>query len=258
MTHSDTIIEMNNVSVRYESNQNSVQAIEKVNMEIQKGEFVCLVGPSGCGKSTLLKTIAGYLQPTEGEVLMHGEAIQGPDWKRGVVFQSPTLYPWLTIEDNIRFGPTVRHLDEKIIEELTEKYLEEVGLADFSKNYPFELSGGMKQRVSLARVMINEPELMLMDEPFSALDAMTRKKMQDFLSDLWRKNHQTVLLITHDIEEALRLGTKVVVMSANPGRLVETFHPTFQEELLNNPTYHLDEDLSFIKMKREITEMIAK
>ncbi|UJF16376.1 ATP-binding cassette domain-containing protein [Jeotgalibaca sp. MA1X17-3] len=185
--NNETVVDLKNVNYEYTTKNTIVQAIQNIDLTINHGEFVCLVGPSGCGKSTLLKTIAGYLDPTSGECLMENEPIKGPHWKRGVVFQSSTLYPWLTVRKNIEYGPRTRKKDKEEIRKTSDYYLDQIELTDFAENYPFELSGGMKQRVSLARVLANKPKLVLMDEPFSALDAITRLKMQDFLRILWKK-----------------------------------------------------------------------
>ncbi|KKH69380.1 ABC transporter ATP-binding protein, partial [Methanosarcina mazei] len=166
--------------------------------------------PSGCGKSTLLKIIAGYLKPTVGLCLMHGEPITGPDWHRGVVFQSPTLYPWMNVRKNVEYGPRMRGLPPKDIKCIGSHFLEQVDLIDYSDKATFELSGGMKQRVSLARALANEPEVILMDEPFGALDALTRVNMQTLIRNIWQNNNSTIFMITHDIDEALSLGTRVI------------------------------------------------
>ncbi len=211
--HGDTIIEIQELNLEYKTKQNSVNALENINLKIKQGEFVCLLGPSGCGKSTLLKTMAGYIAPTSGSVLMEGKPILGPDWNRGVVFQSPTLYPWLNVKKNVGFGPKMKGLAASEIDEISHHFLEQVDLLGFSDKRTFELSGGMKQRVALARVLANYPKMILMDEPLGALDALTRSKMQSLIRNIWRENKSTVFFITHDVDEALSLGTRVLVMS---------------------------------------------
>src|SRR5690554_1509884 len=199
----EVLIDIENLSFEYGTKANKVSALENINIKIEKGEFVCLLGPSGCGKSTLLKIIAGYLQPTVGTCKMQGEDIEGPDWNRGVVFQAPTLYPWMNLRDNIEFGPKMRGLSANEIHEISSHYVEEVKLTGFEEKWVFELSGGMKQRAEIARVLANHPEVILMDEPFGALDALTRVDMQGLIREIWQKNDSTIFMITHDIDEAL-------------------------------------------------------
>lgn len=251
------IIALKNVSQVFETPNESLQVIEDVDLTIHQNEFVCVIGPSGCGKSTLLKMIAGYLEPTYGECTMYGEVIKEPDKSRGVVFQSPLLYPWLTVKKNIAYGPTVQKRSKEDINELSKTYLKEVGLMEFENAYPFELSGGMKQRVSIARVLINQPELILMDEPFSALDAITRGTMQTLVRDIWKKSHQTIFLITHDIEEALKLGTRVLVMSKNPGKIVSEYDMTYTNKIYDDPTYHPESDQAFQDDKLLLLQQIS-
>ena len=254
----EAIISVDNVSVFYDGKQTKVPAIENVSLEIDQGEFVCLVGPSGCGKSTLLKIIAGYIQPSQGKAFMKEEEITQADWRRGVVFQSPTLYPWLTVRKNIEYGPKVRKVSKEECAKLSTYYLDEVGLTEFADHHPYELSGGMKQRVSLARALANQPEIILMDEPFSALDAITRVKMQDFLREMWQKNNQTILLITHDIDEALALGTKVAIMSKNPGKIEKIIDVEYSKKIMMDSNYEFENDTSYIHDKSEILKMISE
>lgn len=193
--------------------------LEDINLKLYPKEFACLVGASGCGKSTLLNIIAGLLAPSSGEIRIDGQVVKGPGSDRGMVFQSYTLYPWLTVAQNIAFGLELRKLPKLELQERVNYYLNMVGLTRFAKAYPKELSGGMKQRVAIARALANEPEVLLMDEPFGALDAQTKEQMQQFLLKLWEQIHTTILMITHDIEEAIFLSQRVYVMSAYPGRL---------------------------------------
>lgn len=255
--NNEPVVELDHVNYEYTTKTSVVQAIKDIDLTINQGDFFCLVGPSGCGKSTLLKTIAGYIEPTSGESRMENEVIKGPHWKRGVVFQSATLYPWLTVRKNIEYGPRMRKQSKEEIKDISDYYLDQIELSDFANHYPYELSGGMKQRVSLARVLANKPKLVLMDEPFSALDAITRLKMQDFLRVLWKKNNQTILLITHDIEEALLLGTKVAVMSKNPGTIQSVFSVPYSEKVLNDKNYRIEEDSEFMKQKYAILKAIS-
>lgn len=219
-----------------------VRALADLNLEIDDQEFVCLLGPSGCGKSTALNLIAGFTSPTSGSVEVGGGAVTTPGPERGVVFQDATIFPWMSVRDNVAFGPTMRRSSEsKAISEKVDKFLDHVGLTGFGDHLPGELSGGMRQRVGLARVLINDPPILLMDEPFGALDAQTRITMQELLLDLWERDRKTVLFVTHDIDEALILGDRVIVMSARPGRIsheivVDLPRPR-SHELITDPDY---------------------
>lgn len=227
----DTVVSIHNADLEYTGEKGKVTALKDINLDIKKGEFICVLGPSGCGKSTLLKIIAGFHKPTAGSAIMGGAPITGPHWSRGVVFQSPTLYPWMNIYKNVEFGPRMRGIAKAEIRQNVEKYLELVGLKDFAGHKPYELSGGMRQRASLARVLVNHPSMILMDEPFGALDALTRQNMQALIRDIWTETSSTIFLITHDVDEALALATRVIVMSARPGRIVEEFQTDFTYDL---------------------------
>jgi NitT/TauT family transport system ATP-binding protein len=196
-----------------------LQVLDNIHLQLHSREFVCLVGASGCGKSTLLNIIAGLEQPSSGEVLVEGERVLGPGADRGMVFQGYTLYPWLTVAENIAFGLQLRKLSKVQQRSTVSYYLDVVGLTQFAQAYPKQLSGGMKQRVAIARALANEPEVLLMDEPFGALDAQTKEQMQQFLLNLWAETHTTVLMITHDVEEAIFLSQRLYVMSSRPGQL---------------------------------------
>lgn len=196
-----------------------LSVLQDINLNLDKGELVCIAGTSGCGKSTLLKIIAGLDTPSEGEIRVDGELVCSPGSDRGMVFQSYTLYPWLTVAENIGFGLSLRNVSKTEQKQIVNYYLEVVGLTQFAKAYPKQLSGGMKQRVAIARALANEPEVLLMDEPFGALDAQTKEQMQVFLLDLWAKTKTTILTITHDVEEAVYLSERVYVMSSRPGQI---------------------------------------
>jgi ABC-type nitrate/sulfonate/bicarbonate transport system ATPase subunit len=196
-----------------------LMVLQNINLQLFPREFVCLVGSSGCGKSTLLNIVAGLALPSAGQVLVDGEAVAGPGSDRGMVFQGYTLYPWLTVSENIAFGLELRKMPKAEQRERVGYYLDVVGLTQFAKAYPKQLSGGMKQRVAIARALANDPEVLLMDEPFGALDAQTKEQMQQFLLDLWARTHVTIMMITHDVEEAIFLSQRVYVMSSRPGRL---------------------------------------
>ncbi len=213
------ILEMRNVGKTFAQNGRTVEALRGANLLVEKGEFICLIGASGCGKSTLLRLAAGFETPTSGEALMWDMPITGPGPSRGMVFQDYGLFPWLTVRDNVGFGPKSRGRSKREIKETTEHFIELVGLSNFADLYPHQLSGGMKQRVAIARVLANDAELVLMDEPFGALDAMTRERLQDELTEIWSRTGLTVLFVTHAIEEAIFLADRVVVMSPGPGRI---------------------------------------
>ncbi len=199
-----------------------VDALDSVSLTAQPAEIVSIVGPSGCGKSTLMRMVAGFDFPSTGQMLLGHTVIEKPGADRGIVFQQPQLYPWLSVFDNVVFGPRMRGMPREAYSESANRYIRSVGLSGFEKNYPYQLSGGMKQRVQIARVLINEPRVLLMDEPFGALDYQNRLVMQRLLLDLAEQYRPTVLFITHDVEEAIFLSDRVYVMSARPGRIVET------------------------------------
>lgn len=227
----DVVVSIKDVGLMYDGERGKVKALDNINLDIQEGEFICVLGPSGCGKSTLLNIIAGFHKATEGKALMGDKPIAGPDWHRGVVFQTPTLYPWLNIYDNVAFGPKMRKVSKEETAKEVEKYINLVGLKDFKNQKPYELSGGMRQRASLARVLVNNPKMILMDEPFGALDALTRVNMQTLIRTIWNKTRNTIFLITHDVDEALALATRVIVMSARPGRIVKEFNTEFTYDI---------------------------
>jgi len=201
-----------------------IQALRGANLIIERGEFVCLIGASGCGKSTLLRMIAGFETVTEGEVVMRGAPVTGPGPDRGMVFQDYGLFPWLTVRGNIAFGPAERGKKKAEVARTTDRFIAMMGLDRFADAYPHQLSGGMKQRVAIARVLANDARLALMDEPFGALDAMTRERLQDELLAIWRATELSVVFVTHSLEEAIFLSDRVVVMSPGPGRIVAEEH----------------------------------
>ena len=241
-------VKIDNVKKVFNTRRGEVVALNGVSFEIKENEFICVVGPSGCGTSTLLNILAGLDTPTSGEVYVNGNLVEGPGPERGVVFQQYALFPWLTVEKNVAFGLKLKGLPEKEISETVEKYLDIVGLKDFANSYPKELSGGMRQRVAIARAYAVNPEVLLMDEPFGALDAQTRTQLQQELLDTWEKEQKTCFFITHDVEEAIILATKVIVMSARPGRIksvidVNIPYPRNQETKMTP---------EFIELKNEI------
>lgn len=214
------ILELKNVSKSFPRTDidDITVALSDVSLTVKDGEFVSLVGPSGCGKSTLLRLIAGLIPPTQGELILNGKIIDKPAPNRGMVFQQPTLFPWLTVKQNAAFSPKILKT-YKQKEMRLEQLIETVGLTEFSDSYPHQLSGGMAQRVALVRTMINEPEVFLMDEPLGALDAFTRMNMQDELLGMWQDNGHIMLLVTHDVDEAIYMSTRVIVMAPRPGRI---------------------------------------
>lgn len=205
-----------------------VAAVEQISLEIRTGEFVAILGPSGCGKTTILNMVAGFIPPTRGEILLNERRIQGPGPDRGVVFQSFALFPWKTVLDNVGFGLKMRGLPKEERDRIALEYIALVGLEGFEHRYPHELSGGMQQRVGVARVLANHPELMLMDEPFASVDAQTRMTLQEELTRIWEAKQPTILFVTHDVEEAVFLANRVVVLTPRPGRIRETVEVALQ------------------------------
>ncbi|WP_424135689.1 ABC transporter ATP-binding protein [Roseomonas chloroacetimidivorans] len=214
------ILSINGVTKNFEFQGRAVTALASADLAIRKGEFVCLIGPSGCGKSTLLRMIAGFETPSEGRLNMWGKPVDGPGPERGMVFQDYGLFPWLTVAQNIGFGPAARGAGRAEVAKTAERFTAMVGLDRFRDAYPHQLSGGMKQRVAIARVLANDAEVVLMDEPFGALDAMTRENLQAELLEIWARNRLTILFVTHAIEEAILLADRILVMSPGPGRIV--------------------------------------
>ena len=213
------MIELDDVWKEFAKGERRVLALEGISLNVAEREFVAILGPSGCGKSTLLNMVAGFDRPTRGLVRVDGKEIAEPSPQRGVVFQEPALFPWFSVMENVLFGPKTQRQPAADYRRRAAQILEQVGLRGFEASYPAELSGGMRQRVGIARVLIMQPQVLLMDEPFGSLDAQTRMLMQELLLRVWEQHHQTVLFITHDIEEALLLADRVCVMTARPGRI---------------------------------------
>lgn len=214
-------LRLDNVSKSFAKVENDevTHALNAVNLTMQSGEFISLVGPSGCGKSTILRLVAGLIHPTTGKITVDEREILEPSPMRGMVFQKPTLFPWLTVEDNIAFSLKMQK-KHKGSKERIDHMLKLIGLESFRKDYPGQLSGGMAQRVALVRSLINEPDILLLDEPLGALDAFTRMNMQDEILRMWQENGQLAIMVTHDVDEAVYMGTRVIVMDANPGRII--------------------------------------
>ncbi len=235
-----------------ERSSGETEALREIDFEMREGEILCLLGPSGCGKTTVLNIIAGFQKPSRGEVLVNGRSVDKPGPDRGVIFQEHGLFPWRTALQNIIFGPQMmgRRLSESLA--LADQYINLIGLSGFQNHYPHELSGGMQQRVAIARVLVNQPEILLMDEPFGKLDAQTRATMQILLLDVWEKIRPTILFITHDIDEAIFLGDRILVMSCRPGRIIKEFKVT-----LNRPRdYEIIATLAYLEIKREILNLL--
>jgi NitT/TauT family transport system ATP-binding protein len=217
----DVILEARHLGKIYLSAQGEVEALRDISFEIHRREIVCVVGPSGCGKSTLVRTLAGLEKHNSGEILLDGKPIKGPGQDRGMVFQGYSLFPWLTVKKNVMFGPEMNGSTHNDAERDALLWLELVGLDKFANAYPHELSGGMRQRVAIARALVNQPRILLMDEPFGALDAQTRIKMQTNLLDIWRNVDITIVFITHDLDEAIFLADRILVLKAHPGEVQE-------------------------------------
>jgi ABC-type nitrate/sulfonate/bicarbonate transport system ATPase subunit len=215
----DAVLEISAVTKRFAAGDGEIEALARIDLAVAPGQFVCVIGASGCGKSTLLRVVAGFEEPTTGRVAVRGKPITraGPD--RGMVFQDYALFPWMSVRDNIAFGPRQRRLARQEIDATADEHLKLVGLERFAARYPSQLSGGMKQRVAIARVLANHPDILLMDEPFGALDALTREQLQRELLHIWTRTGVTILFVTHSVEEAVLLADRVLVMSAGPGTI---------------------------------------
>ena len=246
-------LRIDNVALRFTSRRGvPVTALENISLDVEDKEFSVIVGPSGCGKTSLLRLVAGLIEPTEGAISLDDTRISGPGRDRGMVFQSYTLFPWLTVQDNVEFGLRIAGIPAAQRRDTARRFIAQVGLNGFERLYPKQLSGGMMQRVALARALANDPAILLMDEPFGALDSQTRSLMQELLLDIWQASHKTVLFITHDIDESILLGDRVYVMTARPGRIKEMV----QIELPRPRTVDTLTSDAFIAIKRRIMHLI--
>lgn len=245
-------IEISGLSIVLGEQAQAFEAVKALDCRIKPGQFVCILGPSGCGKSTLLGALAGHLVPSQGTLQMDGQPVVGPSQQRGMVFQQHTLFPWRSVRENVAFGLKMRGVAKAERLAAADEILALVGLEGFAERWPNQLSGGMQQRVEIARVLVNRPRLLLMDEPFGALDALTRMKMQALLLDIWTRIRTTVVFVTHDIDEALFLADRILVMSPRPGRIIEDFSLDFARprhtELMTTP--------EFTHLKRHCLELL--
>ncbi len=250
-------LKIDNISMRFDlPNGEPVQALQNVSLGLEQGELLSVLGPSGCGKTTLLNILAGFLAPTEGQILLDGNRVTGPGPERGMVFQQGALFEWMNVRRNIDFGPRMKGMPKAQRDKITAHLLETVGLKDFGDKAVYELSGGMQQRVALARCLANEPEVILMDEPLGALDALTREKMQGLVLKLWKETGKTVILITHSVEEALLLGERLLVMAPRPGRIFKEYRLPFAERGVEADLRLVKKSEGFAETRDEILSMI--
>ncbi len=233
-----------------------VEALKDINFELKEGEILTVLGPSGCGKTTLLNMIAGFITPTSGDLVLGDTPIDGPGAERGMVFQQGALFEWLTVARNVDFGLRMRGADDAETSAKVETWLDTVGLQGFGDTPTYQLSGGMQQRVALARCLVNDPSLILMDEPLGALDALTREKMQSLILELWKKTGKTIIVITHSVEEALLLGERLFVMAPRPGRIHREYRLPFAEMGLTQSLRQIKQEKEFSKIREEILTMI--
>ncbi len=234
----------------------SVHALKDVSFVLKQGELLSVLGPSGCGKTTLLNIIAGFLHPTSGQVTLGDREIDGPGVERGMVFQQGALFEWLTVAENVNFGLRMKNTDKQTIAAKVTEWLEIVGLTGFGDTPTYQLSGGMQQRVALARCLINDPDVILMDEPLGALDALTREKMQTLVLKIWKETGKTIMIITHSVEEALLLGERLFVMAPRPGRLHREYTLPFAEQGVSGDPRKIKNDPLFVQTREEILSMI--
>ncbi len=248
---------ISNLSMRFDlPNGQWVQALKDISLSIKEGEIMSVLGPSGCGKTTLLNIIAGFLAPTSGQVEINGHVVTGPGPERGMVFQKGALFEWMNVRENVDFGPRMKGMPKAERDRISDHLLEVVGLRDFKEKAVYELSGGMQQRVALARCLANEPDVILMDEPLGALDALTREKMQGLVLKLWKETGKTIILITHSVEEALLLGERLLVMAPRPGRIHKEYSLPFADMGVGQDLREVKKHPDFSVKREEILSMI--
>ena len=261
----NTICQLQNIGVTFGTNsdhavprrsRDRVEVLRDINLEINLGDFICVLGASGCGKTTLLRVLAGYQTPTTGSITVSGKPHNKPDADVGIVFQRPNLFPWLNIEKNVEFGSKMQGVPTRERKKKVSYYLDMVGLIDAAKLLPHQISGGMKQRAAIARTLAADPKIVLMDEPFGALDALTRESMQCHLQSIWERTQKTIFFITHDVEEALLLSTRIVVMQARPGRIAKIVHNPFAHELKEQSADNLRVKPDFIQLRKQLVASI--
>lgn len=245
------------ISMRFElPSGDAVQALQGINLNIKEGELLSVLGPSGCGKTTLLNIVAGFLAPTNGTISLNNKQVSGPGAERGMVFQKGALFEWMSVRKNVAFGPSMKGMPQRETNEIVDHLLDVVGLQDFKDKAIYELSGGMQQRVALARCLANEPDVILMDEPLGALDALTREKMQGLVLKLWKETGKTIILITHSVEEALLLGERLLVMAPRPGRVHKEYNLPFAEMGVDADLREVKKHKKFGQVRDEILGMI--
>ncbi|HAC48040.1 ABC transporter ATP-binding protein [uncultured Sulfitobacter sp.] len=250
-------LKIENLSMRFDlPNGGHVQALENVSLDLAEGQLMSVLGPSGCGKTTLLNIVAGFLAPTSGEIVLNGHNVTGPDAERGMVFQQGALFEWMSVRENVSFGPRMKGQSEKQYGAEVDHLLDIVGLRDFKEKAFYELSGGMQQRVALARCLANDPDVILMDEPLGALDALTREKMQSLVLKLWKETGKTIILITHSVEEALLLGERLLVMAPRPGRIHREYRLPFADLGVGHDLREVKKHPEFAERREEILGMI--
>ena len=250
-------LSIKNLSMRFDlPDGGAVQALQSVSVELRRGELMSVLGPSGCGKTTLLNIVAGFLSPTSGTVELNGRIVTGPNAERGMVFQQGALFEWMNVRENVGFGPRMKGVSSKNAKAKVDDLLDIVGLSEFKEKAVYELSGGMQQRVALARCLANDPDVILMDEPLGALDALTREKMQSLVLKLWKETGKTIILITHSVEEALLLGERLLVMAPRPGRIHKEYRLPFADLGVGEDLRKVKKHPEYNKTREEILAMI--
>ena len=250
-------LQIQSISMRFDlPNGSHVQALQDVSLDLKQGELLSVLGPSGCGKTTLLNIVAGFLAPTSGKIILNGHEVRGPNAERGMVFQQGALFEWMSVRENVSFGPRMAGQKASAWASNVDHLLDVVGLKDFKEKMVYELSGGMQQRVALARCLANDPDVILMDEPLGALDALTREKMQGLVLKLWKETGKTIILITHSVEEALLLGERLLVMAPRPGRIHKEYRLPFADLGVNQDLRVVKKHPEFGEKREEILGMI--